>query len=123
VIRVLLAEDNEVLAQALSEALEDHPGIKVVGHARNGRSTCEVAAALQPDVVVMDIRLPLLPGPEATALVLEACPATRVVGLTAHDDDLLRGAMLRAGAVAVLVKGTSLDQIVATIEHAAAGAR
>jgi DNA-binding NarL/FixJ family response regulator len=123
VIRVLLADDNDILRQALSEALEDHPGIEVVGHARNGRSTCEAAAALQPDVVVMDIRMPVMPGPEATTLVLEACPTTRVVGLTAHDDDVLHDAMLHAGAVAVLVKGASIDQIVTTIEHAAAGTR
>jgi DNA-binding NarL/FixJ family response regulator len=120
VIRVLLADDNDILRQALSEALEDHPDIEVVGHAHDGRSTCEAAAALQPDVVIMDVRMPVLPGPEATALVLEACPTTRVVGLTAHDDGLLRDAMLHAGAVAVLVKGASIDQIVATVEHAGA---
>ncbi len=119
-IRVLLGDDNDTLREALSDALEDHPNIEVVGHARNGRSTLEAAAALQPDVVVMDIRMPVMPGPEATAMVLEASPATRVVGLTAHDDDALHDAMLRAGAVAVLVKGASIDLIVATIERAAA---
>jgi DNA-binding NarL/FixJ family response regulator len=121
VIRVLLGDDNDTLREALSEALEDHPNIAVVGHARNGRSTVEAAAALQPDVVVMDIRMPVMPGPEATAMLLEACPATRVVGLTAHDDDALHDAMVRAGAVAVLVKGASIDLIVATIERAAGG--
>jgi DNA-binding NarL/FixJ family response regulator len=121
VIRVLLADDNDTLREALAEALEDHPGVEVVGHSRNGRATCEAAAALQPDVVVMDIRMPVMPGPEATAQVLASCPATRVVGLTAHDDDALHDAMLRAGAVAVLVKGASIDQIVTTIEGAASG--
>jgi DNA-binding NarL/FixJ family response regulator len=120
VIRVLLADDNDTLREALAEALEDHPGIEVVGHARNGRSTCEAAAALRPDVVVMDIRMPVMPGPEATVQVLAASPTTRVVGLTAHDDDALHEAMLHAGAVAVLVKGASIDQIVSAVEHAAA---
>lgn len=121
-IRVLLADDNDTLREALAEALEDHPGIEVVGHARNGRSTCEAAAALLPDVVVMDIRMPVMPGPEATAVLLETCPTTRVVGLTAHDDEALHDAMLRAGAVAVLVKGASIDQIVAAVQRAAAAA-
>jgi DNA-binding NarL/FixJ family response regulator len=119
VIRVLLGDDNDTLREALSEALEDHPNIVVVGHARNGRSTVEAAAALQPDVVMMDIRMPVMPGPEATAMLLAACPGARVVGLTAHDDDALHDAMVRAGAVAVLVKGASIDLIVATVERAA----
>jgi DNA-binding NarL/FixJ family response regulator len=119
VIRVLLADDNDTLREALAEALSDHPDIEVVGHARNGWSTCEVAVALQPDVVVMDIRMPVMPGPEATARLAEAYPAARVVGLTAHDDQDLHLAMLRAGAVAVLVKGASIDRIVSTILHAA----
>jgi DNA-binding NarL/FixJ family response regulator len=118
VIRVLLADDNEALREALAEALSDHPDIEVVGHARNGWSTCEAAVALKPDVVVMDIRMPVMPGPEATARLAEAYPSARVVGLTAHDDGALHQAMLRAGAVAVLVKGTSIDEIVTTILRA-----
>jgi DNA-binding NarL/FixJ family response regulator len=123
VIRVLLADDNDTLREALAEALGDHPGIEVVGHARNGWSTCEAAAALQPDVVVMDIRMPVMPGPEATARLAEAYPPARVVGLTAHDDDALHDAMLRAGALAVLVKGASIDQIVTAILRAATAPR
>jgi DNA-binding NarL/FixJ family response regulator len=123
VIRVLLADDNDTLREALAEALEDHPGIKVVGHARNGWSTCEAAVALEPDVVIMDIRMPVMPGPEATAKLAEAYPVARVVGLTAHDDDALHDAMLRAGAVAVLVKGASIDQIVTAILRAGTAPR
>jgi DNA-binding NarL/FixJ family response regulator len=123
VIRVLLADDNDTLREALAEALSDHPGIEVVGHVRNGWSTCEAAVVLQPDVVVMDIRMPVMPGTEATARLAEAYPAARVVGLTAHDDIALHEAMLRAGAVAVLVKGASVDQIVTTILRAAATPR
>jgi DNA-binding NarL/FixJ family response regulator len=123
VIRVLLADDNDTLREALAEALSDHPGMEVVGHARNGWSTCEAALALQPDVVVMDIRMPVMAGPEATARLAEVYPWARVVGLTAHDDDALHDGMLRAGAVAVLVKGASIDQIVTTILRAATVAR
>jgi len=122
-IRVLLADDNDILREALAEALADHPGIEVVGHTRNGRATCEVAVDLRPDVVMMDIRMPVMPGPEATSVLAETCPTARVVGLTAHDDDALHQAMLRAGAVAVLVKGASIDQIITAILRAATMSR
>jgi len=114
-IRVLLADDNDTLREALAEALEDQPGIRVVGHATDGRMACREAVVLDPDVVVMDIRLPVMSGPGATAWLTGHCPAIRVIGLTAHDDDALHQAMTRAGAVAVLVKGASIDQIVGTI--------
>ncbi|HEV8653516.1 MAG TPA: response regulator transcription factor [Actinomycetes bacterium] len=119
-IRVLLADDNDMLRQALAEALEDHPGIRVVGHASNGRMACSAAVALDPDVVVMDIRLPVMSGPAATAWLSGRCPAVRVVGLTAYDDEALHQAMARAGAVAVLVKGVSINEIVDAILSSAA---
>jgi DNA-binding NarL/FixJ family response regulator len=118
VIKVLLVDDNDALREALAEALDDR-GIVVVGQAIDGREGCEAAVELEPDVVVMDIRMPDMSGPDATVWLGKRCPGIRVVGLTAYDDEALREAMERAGATAVLVKGASIRQIVDAI--AAAG--
>jgi two-component system nitrate/nitrite response regulator NarL len=118
VIKVLLVDDNDALREALAEALDDR-GIVVVGQAIDGEEGCLAAVKLEPDVVVMDIRMPDMSGPEATLWLGIRCPGIRVVGLTAYDDEALREAMERAGATTVLVKGASIRQIVDAI--AAAG--
>lgn len=113
-IRVLVVDDNDTLREALADALDDR-GLQVVGQATNGRAACDAALALHPDVVVMDTRMPDMPGPEATAWLADRCPGIRVVGLTAYDDEALHHAMERAGAASVLVKGASIRQIVGAI--------
>jgi DNA-binding NarL/FixJ family response regulator len=118
VIRVLLVDDNDPLREALAEVLDDR-GIVVVGQAIDGKEGCLAAVELEPDVVVMDIRMPDMSGLEATAWLGRHRPGIRVVGLTAYDDQPLREAMERAGASEVLVKGASIRQIVDAI--AAAG--
>ncbi|HZD03118.1 MAG TPA: response regulator transcription factor [Actinomycetes bacterium] len=118
-IRVLVVDDNDTLREALADALDDR-GLEVVGQATNGRAACDAALVLQPDVVVMDIRMPDMPGPDATAWLASRCPAVRVIGLTAYDDEALHHAMERAGAASVLVKGTSIKQIVGAIAGAVA---
>ncbi len=118
-IRVLVVDDNAMLRQTLAEALDDRD-IEVVGQAVDGEQACWAARDLQPDVVVMDVRMPGMSGPEATAWLTKQCPAVRVVALTAYDDAALHQAMERAGAVSVLVKGTSLRDIVGAIHNAVA---
>lgn len=117
-IKVLLADDNQALREALAEALDDR-GIVVVGQAIDGETACRAALELEPDVVVMDIRMPDMSGPDATAWIGDRRPGIRVVGLTAYDEQALRDAMERAGASDVLVKGAPIRQIVDAI--AAAG--
>ena len=116
-IRVLVVDDNDTLREALADALDDR-GVLVVGQATNGKAACDAALALRPDVVVMDIRMPDMAGPEATAWLVRRCPGVRVVGLTAYDDEALHDAMERAGATSVLVKGASIRQIVGAIAGA-----
>jgi DNA-binding NarL/FixJ family response regulator len=117
VIKVLVVDDNETLREALAEALDDR-GMVVVGQAIDGRGACEAVLELQPDVVVMDIRMPDMSGPEATTWLAARCPGVRVVGLTAYEDEALHEAMERAGAAAVLVKGASIRTIVNAIADA-----
>jgi DNA-binding NarL/FixJ family response regulator len=117
VIKVLVVDDNETLREALAEALDDR-GMVVVGQATDGRGACKAVLELEPDVVVMDIRMPDMSGPEATSWLAQRCPGVRVVGLTAYEDEALHEAMERAGAAAVLVKGASIRTIVNAIADA-----
>lgn len=118
-IRVLVVDDNDMLRETLAEALDDRD-IEVVGQATDGEQACWAAQDLRPDVVVMDVRMPGMSGPEATAWLSKQCPEVRVVALTAYEDAALHQAMARAGAVSVLVKGTSLRDIVGAIHDAVA---
>jgi DNA-binding NarL/FixJ family response regulator len=119
VIKVLVVDDNETLREALAEALDDR-GMVVVGQAVDGRGACQAVLELEPDVVVMDIRMPDMSGPEATNWLVQRCPGVRVVGLTAYEDEALHEAMERAGATAVLVKGASIRTVVNAIADAGA---
>ena len=108
-IRVVLVEDNEVFREALELLL----GL---------RSDIAVVAELEPDVVLMDYRLPGLDGVQATRAVLGACPGTAVVCLTASANIRERDALVEAGAVDCIRKDDGLDAIVAAIQSAAQAA-
>jgi DNA-binding NarL/FixJ family response regulator len=86
-ITVLLAEDHMIVREGLLALLKQETDIQVVGEAENGRQAVALAASLAPDVVVMDIAMPLLNGLEATRQILHATPITRVLILSAHGDD------------------------------------
>ncbi len=86
-ITVLLAEDHMIVREGLLALLKLEADIQVVGEAENGRQAVAMAGTLQPDVVVMDIAMPLLNGLEATRQILHATPATKVLILSAHSDD------------------------------------
>jgi len=117
VIKVLVVDDNATLREALAEALDDR-GMEVVGQAMDGDEACRAAMELEPDVVVMDIRMPGMSGPRATTWLAGHCPGVRVVGLTAYEDEALHKAMKGAGAAEVLVKGASIKTIVSAIAEA-----
>ncbi|MDU0315746.1 response regulator transcription factor [Phycicoccus sp. M110.8] len=121
VIRVVLADDHQVLRDGLVALLDALPGMEVVGTAADGRDAVLTARETEPDVVVMDIQMPLLDGIEATRQVVAARPATAVVILTMNeDDDTIMGA-LRAGARGYLLKGSSAAEVQQAIRAAAAG--
>src|SRR5438128_6947127 len=118
-IRVVIVEDNSVFRQTLALLLELRSTIEIVDAVATGREAVEVARRLQPDVVVMDYRMPGLNGAQATAAVLEASPRTSVVCLTASiSGDELRE-IHAAGAVACVLKDEALDEIVEAIHNAA----
>jgi DNA-binding NarL/FixJ family response regulator len=117
--RVLIVDDQLLFAEMLTLALELDGPFEVVGHAKNGREAIELAAWLRPDVVVMDIQMPVLDGIAATPLVLAAAPGTRVVVVSSSDapEDPVRAR--EAGAAAFLGKNASSEDLVRSIERVA----
>ena len=118
-IGVLLVEDNDVFRQALELMLEVTPDIRVMAAVSDGESALEVCPRLDPDVVVVDYRLPGLDGVETTTALRSACPRSSVVVLTAAAETGEVQALLDAGAVACLTKDRGLDEIVGAIRDAA----
>lgn len=116
---VLLVEDNEVFRETLELLLGLQPGLEVVASVGDGVDAVPACRAHEPDVVLMDYRLPSLDGVRATAAVLEACPGVAVVCLTASIEPPEWQALADAGAVACLRKDQELDDIVAAIHEAA----
>jgi DNA-binding NarL/FixJ family response regulator len=96
-------------------------GIEVVGEAHNGREAVTMTAALRPDVVVMDIAMPLLNGLEATRQILAAFPSTKVLILSAHSDDAYIDRVIAVGAVGFLIKQTSAQILAKAIHEIMAG--
>jgi DNA-binding NarL/FixJ family response regulator len=120
-ITVLLAEDHSIVREGLRSLLELAPEFEVVGEAANGRKAVEMARKLCPNVVVMDIAMPLLNGFEATRQILLAAPKTKVLVLSAHSDDEYVAHMAAVGASGYLVKQNSGQALVHAIKEIVAG--
>jgi DNA-binding NarL/FixJ family response regulator len=114
-IRVLLVDDQELVRTGFRMILADEEGIEVVGEASNGRDAVDVAARLRPDVIVMDVRMPVMDGVEATRRLVAdgADAAPRVLVLTTFDADEYVVDALRAGASGFLLKDVSPVELVA----------
>jgi len=111
---VVIADDESVVCMDLREMLTNL-GYLVVGEAGDGHQAVELALRTRPDVVLMDVTMPNMNGIEATQRILEARPATRVIGLSMHEEEDMAIAMTRAGAVGYLPKGTSASVLIASI--------
>lgn len=122
-ITVLVVDDQALIRQAVADILEDHEEITVVGEAMNGADGVAQAAKLHPDVVLMDIRMPLMDGIEATAAICGDAANTnvRVLILTTFEEDEYVVGALRAGASGFLGKGAEPDEIAKAVIAVAAG--
>jgi DNA-binding NarL/FixJ family response regulator len=118
-IEVVLVEDNDVFREALELMLDITPDIRVVAALANGEAALEECPRIEPDVVLVDYRLPGLDGVETTAALRSACPEASVVVLTAAAETGEVQALLDAGAVACLTKDRGLEEIVGAIRVAA----
>ncbi len=120
-VRVLLVDDQALFREALATLLGVRPEIEVVGEAADGDAALRQAAALRPDVVLMDLHMPVLDGIAATRRLRVEQPDVRVLALTTFDDDEDVFAALRAGAVGYLLKDVSSDRLVEALLSAARG--
>ena len=107
VIAVLLADDHLVVREGLRNLLEAEGDIKVIGEAETGREAVQLAKKLRPEVIVMDIAMPLLNGLEAARQILKAIPAAKIIILSAHSDDEYVKQVMSLGAAGYLIKQTS----------------
>ena len=120
-ITVLLAEDHDIVREGLRSLLELSGDFEVVGEAANGRQAVDLAQKFKPNVVVMDIAMPLLNGFEATRQILLTSPGTKVLVLSAHSDDEYVAHMAEVGASGYLVKQNSGQVLVHAVKEIASG--
>jgi len=121
VIRVLLVDDQTLFREGLRTLLDLQADIEVVGEAKDGREAIEAVARVVPDVVLMDMQMPVLDGVAATRDIRADHPNTQVIVLTTFDDDEYVFEGLRAGAVGYLLKDVASDRLAEAIRSAARG--
>ena len=120
-ITVLLADDHAIVRQGLSALLKTDGHFLIVGEAKNGREAVDLARTLKPDVILMDIAMPMLNGLEATRQILAADPAAKIVILSAHSDDEYIDRMSKAGIAGFLEKQSSAEILAKAICEVALG--
>jgi DNA-binding NarL/FixJ family response regulator len=120
-ITVLLAEDHTIVREGFRKLLELEADLEVVGEAREGRQAVALAKKFHPDMVLMDIAMPLLNGLEATRQILKALPATKVLILSAHSDDAYVKNANESGAVGFLLKQASSHEVCRAIREVQMG--
>jgi len=121
VIRVVVADDHPIVRSGIVALLQDADDIEVVGQASDGRAAVTVALAERPDVVLMDLRMPVLDGDTATAEILAADPGVRVLILTTYESDDQILAAIEAGATGYLLKAAPESEILAGVRATARG--
>jgi two-component system, NarL family, response regulator DevR len=119
--RIILVDDHEVVRLGLKSLLERHPQFEVVGEAGSARDALEQVAATEPDVVVMDIRLPGTSGIEACEQIVDQFPNTKVIMLTSYAEDEMLFSAIRAGASGYVLKQIASEELVKAIEAVGRG--
>lgn len=122
-IRIMIVDDEDAQRAGLTTVLSLEDDMDVVAEARDGKQAFTVAVELKPDVVLMDLRMPVLDGVESTSLILESLPKTRVLVLTTFSDDASIVDALRVGASGYITKDTPRSAIVGAIRSVMAGQR
>ncbi len=119
--RIVLVDDHEVVRLGLKALLERHPNFEVVGEAASAREALELVGSLQPDVVVMDIRLPGTSGIEACEEIVQRFPDTKVLMLTSYAEDEMLFSAIRAGASGYVLKQIGGEELVRALEAVGRG--
>ncbi|HLF01636.1 MAG TPA: response regulator transcription factor [Anaerolineales bacterium] len=120
-LRLLIADDQTITRSGLRTLLAAQDGIEIVGEAKNGEEVIELAASLQPDVILMDLRMPGVNGIEATRRIHRASPHIGILVVTVFEDDTSVFPAIRAGARGYLLKNTEQDELLRAIRTVANG--
>lgn len=115
-LKILVADDHELVRQGLRNVLAAQPHWTICGEAENGREAVALAVKHKPDVVILDITMPELNGLEATRQIRKACPKTEVLVLTMHEGEQIIGGVLAAGARGYILKSDASRLLIAAIE-------
>jgi PAS domain S-box-containing protein len=113
--RVIVADDHVIMRQGLLALLNQHPQVQVDAQASDGKQVVDLALKLKPDVIIMDVTLPVLSGIQATRIITKALPATRIIGLSMHESADMQQPMLEAGAAAYLCKDGPVSELIDAI--------
>jgi len=119
--RVLIADDHPLFRNGLRALLEADPETEVIGEAATGEEACTLASSLQPDVILMDLNMPVVSGIEATRRILHTSPHIRILVVTMYEDDHSVFTAMRAGARGYLLKGASPDEVLRAIAAVGSG--
>lgn len=120
-IRVLVCENDPVMRSALSDLIRSVPGLQLTGVAADAEAAGAEAARGEPDVALLDVRMPGGGGPEAARLIRAQCPQTRLIAFSAHADRAVVLKMLRAGATEYLIKGVDDEELIEAIRRTGRG--
>jgi DNA-binding NarL/FixJ family response regulator len=120
-IRLLLADDHQLMRQGLKALILEEAGMEIVGEADNGKEVVALAVKLRPHIVIMDIAMPGLNGIEATRQIINANPQTKVIALSGHDSTQFVREMLSAGASAYLLKKRAYEELTQAIREVMKG--
>lgn len=123
VLRIVLADDHPVLREGLKVLLNSQRDMRVVGEASDGKQAWQLTKELRPDVLVIDIAMPVMSGVEAADMVRRDCPDVRVLGLTAHEEGVYLRRLLRAGAAGYVLKRAAGAELVRAVRAVAAGGK
>jgi len=120
-IRFMIVDDQQIIREGLTGMLNREQDLELVGTAENGREAITLSQAVQPDLILMDLRMPVMGGTQAIREIRKVCPETRFIILTVYDNDDELFEALRAGAKAFLLKDVSRDELVSVMRLVAAG--
>jgi two-component system, NarL family, response regulator NreC len=120
-ITIVIAEDHNALIDGIKHFVEYEDDIRIVGHANNGRDLLDLVARKRPQLVVTDIRMPIMDGIEATSIISKKYPMTKVIAFTMFDQDDAVKQMLLSGAKGYILKNSSLKELLNAIRRVAAG--
>lgn len=114
-IRLLLAEDHTILRQGLAQMLDQESDMEIVGQAENGAQAVQLAAQIVPDVILMDMSMPIMSGIDAAREIHRTLPQVRIIGLSMHEDEASAADMLAAGASLYLTKTGPTQNLIQAI--------